>query len=174
VNSQGRIAILGGSGLAVAMGLMWWGLSSHAQTVQVGDKLPPIQLTALSGESVDLASLAGKPMLVDFFTTWCGPCQEEAPLLQRVALEEAGKVQVVLIDRGETRTQVDHFASQYGLNKPLILLDTNDKWASRLLVTGQPETFYVDASGIIQSHVNHELTWQGLESLIHTPDHIKS
>lgn len=164
---SGRVAL--GTGLVVVavMGLATWTVRAHRQLVHVGDLLPAMNLSEVSGKQVNIANLRGKPVIINFFTTWCGPCQQEAPMLQRAAQQWAGKIQFVMIDRGESQHPVEGFISQYHITDPLVLLDSNDTWAPRLLVTGQPETFYVNAQGVVIDHVNHELTEAELQDLIH-------
>mgnify|MGYP001590272289 CR=1 FL=1 len=48
----------------------------------VGDLAPDFELQTLSGESIQLSKLQGRPMLLNFWATWCGPCSQEIPLLR--------------------------------------------------------------------------------------------
>lgn len=68
----------------------------HANDLVVGAAAPPITLHTLDGKQIDLHDLRGKVVIVTFWATWCGPCNEELPLLSRYAQEHAAQGLVVL------------------------------------------------------------------------------
>jgi cytochrome c biogenesis protein CcmG, thiol:disulfide interchange protein DsbE len=165
VKSAGRTAVMTGVALVGVMALLTLGIGLRRHIAKVGDALPAISLPQLSGANVDLTVLRGKPVILNFFTTWCKPCQEEAPVLQNLAAQGIGKYTVVMIDRGDSANQVAEFVQQYHLSSVLVVRDSDDTWAAKLLVTGQPETFYIDSNGVIRKHINHELAPSDLGTL---------
>ncbi len=117
---------------------------------QVGEPAPDFKLENLDGQSVSLSDLRGKPVLLNFWTTWCDPCRAEMPYLQQVYEEWSGKGLVVLaINIGESPSEVKRFLQTYNLSLP-VLLDTKEATARKYNITGIPTSFFIDKDGIIQ------------------------
>jgi len=119
-----------------------------------GDAAPPIALPRLGGESVQLSDLEGQVVLVNFWATWCKPCEDEMPAMQRLyaSLSEAPfEMLAVSVDDGEPEVQA--FASRMGLGFP-ILLDPGQEASRAYQTTGCPESILVDPSGrIVERYV---------------------
>ena len=101
--------------LILTTGLLIPGCSSPsksagaAQGPQVGKQAPDFQLQSLDGQSVSLSSFQGKPVLINFWATWCPPCRGEMPYIQQVYEEWSDKGLVILaIDIGENPSTVHH------------------------------------------------------------------
>jgi thiol-disulfide isomerase/thioredoxin len=118
---------------------------------QVGNLAPDFTLLDLNGQAVSLSSLRGKPVLLNFWATWCSPCRQEMPYLQQINAEWASKGLVLLaIDIGESSAQVKTFLENNRLSLPT-LLDSDRTVSTRLYnITAIPMTFFIDQSGIIQ------------------------
>ncbi|GIW08433.1 MAG: hypothetical protein KatS3mg060_3238 [Dehalococcoidia bacterium] len=117
----------------------------------VGGAAPEFSLPTLDGRTVSLASLKGKPVLLNFWATWCAPCREEMPLIQRAAARYASSgLTVLAIDVQEGEALVQPFVDEFGLTFP-VLLDKNGEVVSRYRVRGIPTTVFIDRGGIIQS-----------------------
>jgi thiol-disulfide isomerase/thioredoxin len=120
---------------------------------QVGNLAPDFQLQNLDGQTVSLGSLWGKPVLINFWATWCGPCRSEMPYIQEIYEEWTNKGLVVLaINIGESSSKVEEFMQGYNLSFT-VLLDTKQDVAQRYNITGIPTTFFLDKDGIIQDKV---------------------
>jgi len=163
--SAARRAFLVIFAVGLVMAVLVFVYIRRTQVVGVGGKLPNIVLPTVSGQAIALTTLHGRPMILDFFTTWCGPCQVEASLFQRLATETKGQVAIVLIDKGEPVQRVKQFIQKYQLNQVIVLMDVKDQWAVHLGVTGQPETFLVNAQGTISKHVPYEMTYNQLREM---------
>ena len=125
--------------------------SSGTEEARAGQSAPDFQLKDLDGQDISLSSLRGKPVLLNFWATWCPPCRAEMPYLQQIYEEWSDKGLVLLaIDIGESSARVKEFleANNLSLSVPL---DTNQIVAQKYNITGIPTTYLIDKDGIIQS-----------------------
>lgn len=121
-----------------------------AQAPQVGKLAPDFQLPNLEGQPISLSHFRGKPVLVNFWATWCPPCRYEMPYIQEVFDEWSGNGLVVLaINIGESPSTVKDFIQSGNFSFP-VLLDTKQDVALKYNVRGIPATFFIDKDGIIQ------------------------
>ena len=131
-----------------------------------GNPAPDFTLKDLSGRPVQLSSLRGKVVLVNFWATWCPPCREEVPSLIRMNQAMQGKpfqLLAVSIDEGGKDAVADFFRKS-GASLPA-LLDTDGKVARRYGTTGVPETFVIDTKGVIMKKVVGGMDWSSPEVL---------
>ncbi len=135
-------------------GLVMAGCSpSSAQGVEVGNPAPDFQLQSLDGQTVSLGNLQGKPVLINFWATWCGPCRSEMPYIQEIYEEWTNKGLLGLaINIGESSSKAEEFMQSNSLSFA-VLLDTKQDVAQRYNITGIPTTFFIDKDGIIQDKV---------------------
>ncbi len=144
-------------GVAVAVGVllfafaMLFGRDPHAVPFGLKDQpAPDFTLTRLdTGEPVTLKQLRGRPLVLNFWASWCGPCQQEHPTLARAAQhfkDEANFFGVVFEDTPEEARQ---FARPMDPSFPQ-LIDPQSRMAVDYGVTGVPETYFIDAQGIIR------------------------
>lgn len=137
----------------IIIGLIVWH-RNPPRPVQLGQPAPSFTLRDLQGHHYAFkSSLSPQITVINFFTTWCTPCQAEAPDLAAVINSQQGKVKLLMIDRLESRSLVAPFVAKYGLGRAVILLDRNDQLAAPFGVTGQPETFILNHHGIVQAHL---------------------
>jgi len=112
---------------------------------------PALALPDLDGKIHDLTALKGKPVVVNFWATWCPPCRREMPSLERLRQTLGSRgLEVLAVDVGEDADTVFAFTGQLepAPNYPL-LLDRDSAAMQRWKVKGLPTTFVVDAQGII-------------------------
>lgn len=156
-----RVAFGAFFAVLVVVGLLVWGLRPVPRApltvgTQVGQLAPDFKLQRLDGNgSIRLWSLRGHPVWINFFASWCPPCQAEAPDLAATAQHSPG-LYVVGIDLtgSETAiTNVDAFVRRYGIGYP-VLLDPNNVVANRFGVQYIPTSFFVDSQGVIQAEVS--------------------
>lgn len=103
--------------------------------------------TADRGKQVSIADFKGKAVLVNFWASWCVPCKEETPYLQRIYERYAPQGLVVIgIDNEDLRTDARRFLARYGVTYPAVY-SKGASAAGRWGVTGYPETFFVDRQG---------------------------
>ena len=126
---------------------------SEPSIAAVGKAAPDFELQNLDGQSISLSDFKGKPVVINFWETWCQPCVFEMPHLQEIHNEWSGRGLVVLaINRGESSSKVEQFVQNYSLSLP-VLLDTNKVVAGRYNIRPIPVTFFIDKDGIIQNKV---------------------
>jgi cytochrome c biogenesis protein CcmG/thiol:disulfide interchange protein DsbE len=124
-------------------------LASGGGSEDPGRAAPPLPTKALRPPAVDLAALRGKPALVDFFASWCGPCAEEAPTLRKLSTALRGKATVVAVDWDDADGPARAFVRKHGWNFP-VLSDPEGTVGEKYGVsTGLPTSFVLDPRGRI-------------------------
>jgi len=124
----------------------------HMDAPLVTKPAPDFALHRLSdGEMVTLKSLRGKPLLLNFWSTWCIPCRQEHPVMVRAAQMLGDWVQFVGIVYQDRNEAVEAWLDRYGGRAYPTLIDINAKAAIAYGVYGVPETYFIDSQGVIQS-----------------------
>ncbi len=117
---------------------------------EIGKLAPDFTLTGMDGQKVSLSDLRGKPVLLNFWASWCGPCRMEMPFLQKIYEKWTGKDLVLLaINLQEEPTKVREFVESAGFTFP-VLLTTGNEIPLAYNIRGIPATFFVDADGVIR------------------------
>lgn len=122
--------------------------------LQVGQKAPDFTLETLSGTTLTLTDLSGKKVLLNFWASWCGPCKDEMPHMQKVYEQYKDKgVEIVAINLTigkESSEDAQQFVDEYGLTFP-VPLDIGGKVQEAYEIFPIPTSYFIDADGIIQS-----------------------
>ncbi len=122
---------------------------SVAPAPEIGAPAPDFDLETLSGNRVSLKDFRGKPVLLNFWATWCGPCRVEMPAIQSRFEENKSDLVVLAINFDEPKEQVQAFVQELGLTFT-VLLDPGGKVQSLYEIRGYPSTYIVDEVGIIR------------------------
>jgi thiol-disulfide isomerase/thioredoxin len=126
----------------------------------IGLPAPDFALPLMSGEVIRLGDLGGKTVFLNFWATWCVPCQNEMPLLQRLQDELEEFVRVIAVTDphlGQTERQVREFLSRYSITFPVALVE--DETVYRYFDVAQiPVTYILDDKGVIRFRHIGELT----------------
>jgi cytochrome c biogenesis protein CcmG, thiol:disulfide interchange protein DsbE len=109
--------------------------------------VPERQLSTLDGGKLALPELKGRPYLVNFWASWCGPCKEEHPVLVEMAKQDVEIVGVLYGDPDTAPAQ--KILADQGNPFKQILLDPGREFGVDVGISGVPETFLVDANGMI-------------------------
>ncbi|HCU56736.1 MAG TPA: hypothetical protein DF984_00650 [Anaerolineaceae bacterium] len=110
---------------------------------------PDFELQALTGEIVSLSDFNGKPVLINFWATWCPPCVQEMPLLQEISDDYAGELVVLPVNGGDSMEQIRAFAEAYEYNL-MFLADPENALSLEYSVRGFPTSFFIDVDGLVQ------------------------
>jgi thiol-disulfide isomerase/thioredoxin len=153
--------------LSLLVGLAWVcafavpaGRADEARFVPWKDvKTPPLALRDLAGRRHALADYRGKVVLVNFWATWCEPCREEMPSMQRLKERFAGRSFAVLaVNYGEADTRASEFLKRSSLDLTVLLdrsQDASRAWRVRVL----PASFLVGPDGRARYAVIGEIDW---------------
>lgn len=113
----------------------------------LGEPAPDFTLEAPDGSTVKLSDFAGRPVILNFWATWCAPCQIEMPYLQAAHTEHADKGLVVLgVDVGEQTSVVQPYLEERSLTFP-VALDLNSRVSELYRVFSFPTTYLIDRDG---------------------------
>jgi cytochrome c biogenesis protein CcmG/thiol:disulfide interchange protein DsbE len=135
--------------------------------VMEGAAAPDFALVTLDGASVRLSELRGRPVVINFWSTWCLPCKQEHPLLQQAPDLYPDAVFLGVLYQDEPDA-----ARKYLARAPVRyeqLVDPDGKVAIAYGVTGVPETFFVGADGTIRHKVARALTARDLAEQLEPP-----
>lgn len=129
-----------------------------------GGKTPPLELRSLDGKTRTLADHRGKVVLLNFWATWCEPCREEMPAIQKLQERYAGRLAVVAVNFGEGEPRIRDFLKRVPVDFEM-LLDTEQRspkaWGVRIL----PTSFLIGPDGQITQRVVGEYDWSSNEAI---------
>jgi cytochrome c biogenesis protein CcmG, thiol:disulfide interchange protein DsbE len=142
-------------------------LGAEAAMVQrypAGTRAPELALTTLDGRRLDLSAYRGRPVLLNFWATWCGPCVREFPLLRRTLDQRRPQGLVVLgVLVNDSAGNARRFVREHGGSWP-VGIDQGARAAAAFKVVGLPETVFVRRDGTLATRVLGELTQDRLDA----------
>ncbi|MDR2398051.1 MAG: TlpA family protein disulfide reductase [Spirochaetaceae bacterium] len=128
------------------------GLPARGQGAELtaGKPAPDFTFTSAAGKSTRLSAYRGKPVVLHFWTTWCGPCIRELPLISALTTAKAEELTVLAVNCAETDREVSAFLgrSQLALN---VVMDRDYRIAQLYRVNAIPQTYLIDKAGMIQT-----------------------
>lgn len=118
------------------------------------DRLPALVLPCLTpGPAIDLSTLGGRPVLVNLWASWCGPCREEMPVLQATHEQYGEQVQFLGVNTEDRPEAAAALLDDLGITYPHVA-DVEGEFLTDLAVPGIPVTVLLDADGLVaQTHV---------------------
>jgi cytochrome c biogenesis protein CcmG/thiol:disulfide interchange protein DsbE len=134
--------------------------SAPAGGVATGSAAPDFTVAVLgsSGQHITLgAQYHNKPVIVNFWASWCTPCQQETPLLARWYQQQHGTVSLVGLDENDSETAAAKFAREKGVTYPLGF-DPQTTVAKKYDISGIPQTFFLNAQHRVVDHVYGAVT----------------
>ena len=163
--SAQAVALVAVAGL---LGLLIWRVTHRPAAPKIGAPAPAFSLRRIdAGGKLDLASLRGKPIVLNFWASWCIPCKKEAPLLEQAARQWQKKgVVVVGVDANDFSGDARKFMRHYAISYPVVH-DGAGAWVDDYGLTGFPETFFVDRRGrVVPPHISGVVTRASLDQAI--------
>jgi cytochrome c biogenesis protein CcmG/thiol:disulfide interchange protein DsbE len=137
-------------GFLIVLGI---GTYKRTDVPTAGSTVPDFTAPLLIGEGeVSMSDLRGKPVVLNFWASWCIPCRDEAPLLEAAHERYGDRISFLGIDIRDARSDALEFVEEYGLTYPSVRDEGMRVYADYGL-TGQPETFFVDSDGVLVKHV---------------------
>lgn len=140
-------------------------VEGQAARPEVGDSAPAINLDRLGGGQTSLGSLRGRPVLVNFWASWCVPCRQEMPELAAAwqARRTSGlEVLAVNLTDQERLKDVEAFVAEFALPFP-VLLDKRGRVREGYGLAALPATYFVDSLGVVRGVHAGPLTRSALE-----------
>lgn len=138
--------------------------------IEIGKSAPDFTLTKLDGTNVKLSDLKGKKVILNFWATWCGPCQQEMPDMEAFYKEHKENVEILAInytpsEKGGGVEKVSNFAKEKGITFP-ILLDKNIDVTTAYKVITIPTSYFIDTKGVIQDKFIGPMTQKEMEKRV--------
>lgn len=114
----------------------------------IGHPAPDFALPTLDGETIRLSDFKGKPVLINFWATWCGPCRSEFPDFQKAWVDNADKLVIIGINNTITdqKDQVPGFVQEFGVTFPIVLDESGDT-SKAYNILGLPTSIFIDRNG---------------------------
>ena len=179
VKRPSAIVVLVVAGVAALIGLLTYGVASQEPDTSIDDAVqrgerepaPELELPPLEGgPEKSLADWRGQVVVLNYWASWCEPCREESPLLERWHKKISKRNATVLgVDILDVTSDAQAFIDKYGLTYPQ-LRDKDGSTQDDFGLTGFPETFVIDRQGRIAEHargpVNDEFMRENVTPLL--------
>lgn len=130
-------------------------IKNKQEIVKVGDEAYNFALEDMTDEIYELAHFRGKPVVMNFFSTWCESCHEQSPSLIEFEKEYGDEIQVFTVVRAESQRMLNQYIERHGAEygERLFIFDYDMDVSERYGIVGQPETIIINESGIVTEHI---------------------
>ena len=149
-----RELLVGGGGWMLLGAPLWAGCTGDVPVgPREGQRAPSFSVDALDGQTFSLETMAGKPALIVFWASWCGPCRREAEAVRGIVQSYGERLVVLSINSGEDPTKVRLSAREWGLSWP-VGLDPRGRVSRAFEVDALPLVVVLDAEGRVRFRGN--------------------
>jgi peroxiredoxin len=137
----------------------------ESPVASVGKPAPDFDTVDLKGNVWSLSKLKGQVVFINFWATWCSPCREEMPSMQRLyAKLPKDKFKMIALFNNDKPDVVKNFVTKLGITMP-VLSDEYNFAGTKYGLTGVPETFIIDKQGIIREKFIGPAEWDSPENV---------
>jgi len=137
--------------------------------VAVGDIAPPLRLAQLGGAEVDTEALRGQPLWVNFMATWCPPCREELPIMDRLQRDLGDRMTIIVVDVEEDADTVASFFNSLEVALP-VALDEDGRAQEAWNAVALPVHYWIDeegrVAGVLYGGAGPEQFIEGIETVL--------
>lgn len=170
--------------IIVLIGLALWGfgtvqsnksdsnmISSQGANVglEVGNLAPDFELKTVEGNSIKLSSLKGKKVILNFWATWCPPCRQEMPDMEKFYTKNKDSgieiLAINLLQTEKSRADVPTFIQDFGITFPVVV-DEQGSVGKLYKVSPIPASFIIDSEGVIQKKIVGPMTYDSMKSML--------
>lgn len=141
--------------------------TGRSPSTEVGRAAPDFLLQTPDGGQLRFSDLRGKPVLVNFWASWCSPCRQEMPeIVKAYDAHTADGLVVLAVDLQENDGAVKDFAHEFGMAFPIVIDRTGsvgDAWRIGGPVQGIPSSYFVDRGGIVRARVFGPMTAETID-----------
>jgi cytochrome c biogenesis protein CcmG/thiol:disulfide interchange protein DsbE len=169
LSRRGRLAVTGSAAvLAVVATLLALGATSagSAKPTVSHPRAPGFSLAVLGhpGQHISLAQYAGRPLIINFFASWCAPCQRETPLMARFYRTDRGRVTILGVDVNDSSSTALAFVRKTGVGYPVVADSEPMTTTLAYGVVALPQTFFLNAQHRIVKRVIRAVTLTDLRT----------
>jgi thiol-disulfide isomerase/thioredoxin len=134
---------------------------------RIGKIAPDFTLQALDGRPVTLSSYRGRPVVLTFFASWCHPCEEDMPVLERAQRDVGNRIAVIGVNYQDFASDTRDFVNRLGVTFPALVEDSTDNpVAKRYDVHAMPDTVFIDAGGVVRNRLYGQVTGDDLKTAV--------
>ena len=161
-------------GWGLISGLAFWLLATFSSSLyEQSTHMPQMVLRDANGESVELSSYQGGPLVINLWATWCPPCRREMPVLQK-AQKQNQDITFLFVNQGESMQSVSTFLETQGLNLNNVLFDSGGQLGQKVGSMALPTTLFYSPQGrLLSSHLG-ELSEASLARALESFDALNS
>ena len=135
--------------------------------LQTDKPAPDFTLETLDGKQAKLSDYKGKVVMVNFWASWCQPCREEMPYVEKAYETYKGQGLVVLgVNLKEKNVPIQGFADQFGLTFPILMDREGTVAVDQYKVKPIPTTFFIDKQGVLRQTTEAPMTYAYIESTL--------
>jgi cytochrome c biogenesis protein CcmG/thiol:disulfide interchange protein DsbE len=134
---------------------------------KIGEIAPNFTLPGIDGRAVTLSKLRGRVVVLTFFASWCAPCEQDMPILERAQHDDGNRIAVVGVNYQDFPNDTRDFVHRLGVTFPALIEDSADNpVAKQYDVHAMPDTVFIDAEGVVRERLFGPTSEHDLQSAV--------